>query len=323
MFVDHLKRLFMSEQIEHKTASSRMFITPYAQQRERGIVLLGVVSDLSLGFNRSRDEAKDGPESIRQVLPKIHTHGHLPVYDAGNIELEQSHFTAVAQQQYLTLCELLQQGQLPVVLGGGHEISVASYQAVSDVMAQLHHIDKATTETDIAQCVRVGVINFDAHFELRPALSMKPGSAFHMAANYSREKGREFNYLGLGICEHANSQAMFKLADELGCRWLLDNQITTRNKKKVQAVLDGFIDSVDHIHLSVDMDVFSSTVAPAANMTNMGGVSLSVVEWALKYIMESGKVKLVDLAELNPEFDYEHRTAKLAGKLVHAIARNL
>lgn len=31
----------MSEQIEHKTASSRMFITPYAQQRERGIVTFG------------------------------------------------------------------------------------------------------------------------------------------------------------------------------------------------------------------------------------------------------------------------------------------
>ena len=90
-------------------------------------------------------------------------------------------------------------------------------------------------------------------------------------------------------------------------------------KQYMDEQLDSFIDSVDCIQLSIDLDVFSSSIAPGANMTRMHGVSLSMVEWAIKHIMASGKVKIVDIAELNPEYDYDNQTAKLATKLIQTI----
>lgn len=322
MLVEQLKRLFKNESqkpmLYHR---KHTLISPYSQQYERGIMLVGVISDLSLDWEGGLQGAKEGPASIRRILSRTHAQTKLPFYDAGDIEqtTKDHNFVAVSQRQYQLLLRSLRGGHFPVVLGGGHEISIASYQALSDfsveVMSALIADDQQLTLTP----PRVGVVNFDAHFELRPSLLLRAGSAFHFAWCYSKEQQRSFDFLGLGICDHANSQAMFKLAKELGCQWLLDNQMTTRNKKHVQAQLDSFIDGVDCIQLSIDLDVFSSSIAPGANMTHMHGVSLSMVEWAIKYIMASGKVKIVDIAELNPEYDYNNQTAKLATKLIQTI----
>ncbi|WP_318411372.1 formimidoylglutamase [Photobacterium leiognathi] len=344
MFVDQLKKLFKPNEMKpHGQHRTHTLISPYTQQRERGVVLLGVISDLSIGWNRGRQGAKEGPSSIRRILPHTHSHSKLPFYDAGDIEAlnDDMNFSSLSQQQAQALSAILKAGHFPIVLGGGHEISIASYQALSDHAAEIAHThtewlvpetnassaeysSESLENTSMQPCQpRVGIINFDAHFELRPTLAVRSGSAFHTALCYSKEQHREFHYLGLGICDHANSQAMFKLAEDLGCEWLLDSQMTSRNKKAVQAKIDKYIDSVDVIHLSIGLDVFSASIAPGVNMTQMQGVGLPMVEWAIKHIMASGKVKLVDIAELNPEYDYANQTAKLAAKLVQQISRNL
>lgn len=322
MLVDQLKKLFKNEpqkpMLYHR---KHTLIRPYAQQSERGIMLVGVISDLSLDWGRGLQGAKEGPASIRRILPRTHAQTKLPFYDAGDIEqtVNDHSFAAVSQRQHQLLLRSLRDGHFPVVLGGGHEISIASYQALSDFSAEIMSALIIDDQQPTLTPPRVGVINFDAHFELRPSLSLRAGSAFHSAWCYSKEQQRSFDFLGLGICDHANSQAMFKLAEELGCQWLLDNQMTTRNKKHIQAQLDCFIERVDCIQMSIDLDVFSSSIAPGANMTRMHGVSLSMVEWAIKHIMASGKVKIIDIAELNPEYDYDDQTAKLATKLIQTI----
>lgn len=322
MLVDQLKKLFKNEpqkpMLYHR---KHTLISPYTQQCQRGVMLVGVISDLSLDWGRGLQGAKEGPASIRRILPRTHAQTKLPFYDAGDIEqtIDDHSFVAVSQRQHQLLLRSLRDGHFPVVLGGGHEISIASYQALSDFSAELISTPTVEDQQPTLISPRVGVINFDAHFELRPSLSLRAGSAFHSAWCYSKEQQRSFDFLGLGICDHANSQAMFKLAEELGCQWLLDNQMTTRNKKHIQAQLDHFIEHVDCIQLSIDLDVFSSSIAPGANMTRMHGVSLSMVEWAIKHIMASGKVKIVDIAELNPEYDYDNQTAKLASKLIQTI----
>lgn len=324
MLVDQLKKLFKNEPQKPMLCHRKhTLISPYIQQHQPGIMLVGVISDLSLDWGRGLQGAKEGPASIRRILPYTHAQTKLPFYDAGDIEQTNNDhsFVAVSQRQHQLLLRSLREGHFPVVLGGGHEISIASYQALSDFSTEDIPAAVIITEDQQPQLIpqRVGVINFDAHFELRPSLSLRAGSAFHAAWCYSKEQQRSFDFLGLGICDHANSQAMFKLAEDLGCQWLLDNQMTTRNKKHVQEQLDSFIESVDCIQLSIDLDVFSSSIAPGANMTRMHGVSLSMVEWAIKHIMASGKVKIVDIAELNPEYDYENQTAKLATKLIQTI----
>ncbi|EAS43010.1 arginase [Photobacterium profundum] len=295
----------------------------YTEQSQVGAVLFGVASDLSLGRFRGRLSDSDGPESICRALKKEYKGSpSFPLYDAGIIdELDGLEFNELQALQYQKIVGFFEKGHFPVVLGGGHEISISSYQALSDYVNQPKHIAHQVHDNneEKGRQARVGVINFDAHFELRPTLSPKVGSVFHSIASYCTEHHRPFHYLGLGICNRTNSQSSFEYAEQLGCHWLLDKEMTMRNKKIVQNKIDRFLSEVDYIHISFDLSVFSATVASGVNLSRVQGVEWSIIEYALKRIISSGKVKILDVVELNPEFDYEDQTARIAAKVVSTV----
>jgi formiminoglutamase len=61
-------------------------------------------------------------------------------------------------------------------------------------------------------------------------------------------------------------------------------------------------------------------LAPAVSAPAVRGISVEVVEPPLELVRDSGKLALADIAELNPEFDPDARTARLAGRLIHSLA---
>ena len=56
--------------------------------------------------------------------------------------------------------------------------------------------------------------------------------------------------------------------------------------------------------------------APAAR-----GVDLAVIESIIEQIRLSGKLKLADLAEYNPKYDIDSRSARVAARLFHLITK--
>lgn len=296
---------------------------PYTEQCETGAVLLGVGSDLSLGRHRGRLGDNEGPESISTWAAKmLPPSRELYIYDAGVIESASGlTFKELQSELYSKVTGFLVREHLPILLGGGHEISIASYKALSDY---IYRPDRNTSETQEcsapkAQHPRIGIINFDAHFELRKARSPKVGSVFYSVANYCADNHRPFDYLGLGICERSNSQAIFMRAEELGCQWILDRQMKMRNLREVFYKVERFLNHVDYVHVSFDLSVFSADVASGVNLSRLQGVDWPIVEQVLKLIVNSGKVKVLDVVEYNPEFDDENQTAKVAARVVNTI----
>ncbi|GHA60787.1 arginase family protein [Photobacterium aphoticum] len=308
-----------------------MMIEPYSEQRKAGAVLLGLASDLSQHYFDAHAGTKEGPDSIRRALAALPTTTALPLYDAGVIDEQQvavfpeTGFEAMRAYQYQKLRDMLQLGHLPVMLGGGHEVAIGSYLALSDTVYHAANDMQSDGPAQIPHACqpKVGIINIDANFQLRRTLAVRNGSAFHSVASFCQETRREFRYLGLGICDHTNSQSAFAYAKELGAEWLLDSQMKMKNRKQILATVNRYIDSVDHIHLSLDLAVFSSAIAEGVNMSRIYGVNLSVVEMVLKHIMASGKVRIFDVAGLNTEFDYQNHTAKLAAKLIQHALKNV
>lgn len=75
------------------------------------------------------------------------------------------------------MCQLLDNGQLVIGLGGGHEIGWASYQGL------MMHLEKQEKGKDR---INVGIINFDAHFDLRlPEVGPSSGTPFWQASEYA------------------------------------------------------------------------------------------------------------------------------------------
>ncbi|WP_444679331.1 arginase family protein [Halomonas sp. E19] len=47
--------------------------------------------------------------------------------------------------------------------------------------------------------------------------------------------------------------------------------------------------------------------------------ALALIEPLLEAVRDSGKLRLADVAELNPSFDIDGRTAKAAARLIHRL----
>jgi formiminoglutamase len=90
---------------------------------------------------------------------------------------------------------------------------------------------------------------------------------------------------------------------------------------ETRAQLAEFVASVDRIHLSIDLDVLPAAVAPGVSAPAARGVSLEVVECLIGDLLVSGKLMLADIAEYNPNFDIDQRTARVAARLVAYLTR--
>jgi formiminoglutamase len=89
----------------------------------------------------------------------------------------------------------------------------------------------------------------------------------------------------------------------------------------VQAFVAGFLDSVDVLYLTIDLDVLPASVAPGVSAPAAYGVPLPVISAVCRQVAGSGKLLHLDVAELNPAFDIDGRTAKVAARLVDTLLR--
>ena len=278
---------------------------------EPGLVLLGIRSDAGVRRNQGRPGASKGPDAIRVALANQAWHLPAPCYDAGDLHCLEDDLEGLQKEQAAWVGRLLELGHFPLLLGGGHEMALGSYLGLKK------HLERGEERGVI------GVINFDAHFDLRSSDRPTSGTPFLDIADSCRQDSLTFRYLCLGVSEVANTASLFQQAESLGAKWLLDEQLTPWNIAEAERRLRDFLGPCDFIHLSIDLDVLPAGVAPGVSAPSPRGVSLEVVEHLLQVIKSEAGTKLAvcDIAECNPDFDSDGRTAKVAARLCHIVAR--
>ncbi|WP_374339295.1 formimidoylglutamase [Leeia sp.] len=276
-----------------------------------GFALLGFACDAGVARNQGRTGAKAGPDLIRKALANLAWHHPQPVYDGGSVVCEGDALEASQALLGTHVATAMAARHTPIVLGGGHEIAWGSWQGLAAHAASL------------AQPPRIGILNFDAHFDLRQAARASSGTPFRQIAEDCQARGWPFHYACLGVAETANTQALFARAESLGVWWRTDQQMLISQLPAIRAQLETFLAEVDWLYLSIDLDVLPAAVAPGVSAPAAHGVELPVIEALLDDILRSGKLKLADLAEFNPQHDQDHRTAKVAARLVWLLARGV
>jgi len=201
--------------------------------------------------------------------------------------------------------DMLDAGQLTVVLGGGHETAYASYSGVAASAA-------------VQGGLRLGVLNLDAHFDLRDEPTPSSGTPFLQMARAEAAAGRELKYAVVGISEPNNTAALFRTAAELDVDYLLDEDCSP---EAVHSFVAAFLARVDALYLTIDLDVLPGPVAPGVSAPAAYGVALPVINAVCRQVAASGKLWHVDVAELNPEFDVDGRTARVAARLINTLLR--
>ena len=294
------------------------------------IQLIGVPTDIGAGARG----ASMGPEALRVAgLQAALENRGLQVLDRGNLNGPANpwlppvngyrHLNEVVlwnQAVFDAVRGALQQGHLPVLLGGDHCLALGSISAVAR-----HCVDTGR---------KLRVLWLDAHADFNtsaltpsgnvhgmpvaclcgfgPAalteLARMPGGGPALRPDQIRQIGIRSVDAGEKRFVHEQGLEVFdmRFIDEVGMRQTM-----------LQA-LDG-LDADTHLHVSFDVDFLDPDIAPGVGTTVPGGPTYREAQLCMEMIADSGCLASLDIVELNPALDVRNKTALLAVDLVESL----
>lgn len=281
------------------------------------IALVGFACHQGVRRNQGRVGAKSAPPIIKEFFAKSpitadvqNAYADLSslVGDCGDVVCHDNDTIIKgslesAQNQYATyITDALQKNALAIGLGGGHEIAYGSFLGLYKYL-----------QTNVKSLAKIGIINFDAHFDLRTDEYATSGTPFLQIAEMIDDV---FYYFCVGINRFANTASLFDKAHALGVGVISDDDCHRLAYDEIWARLDDFVKSVDVLYITVDLDCLSAGVMPALSAVNAKGIELDLVEFLLEKLIQTGKVKVLDFAEFNPTYDIDNRGAKTVARLL-------
>jgi formiminoglutamase len=261
--------------------------------------IVGFCCDEGVTRNHGRVGATQAPTTIRSCLAGMAWHHHSAGFvDAGDVVCNGAQLEQAQHELSGLVKNLISAGHLPIVIGGGHEVAFGTGSGVF--------------ETDDASR-RIGVINLDAHLDVRHAPVRNSGTSFRDLFQL-----RSFEYLCIGAARSSNTAALFEHVRSNGGAWILDEDVRRDGEATMKAVA-ALLYRCDDVYLSIDSDVMPASEAPGVSAPSTLGVPFETVLRIATTLAQHPKLRAADLAEVNPNFDIDNRTARLAARLIHSI----
>lgn len=265
---------------------------------EADCVLIGFECDEGVRRNNGRVGAAEAPNALRAALSN--TAWRLPegkqLADAGNVVCVGEQLEEAQAELGSVVKTNLDGNRTPIILGGGHETFFGHYLGARGFLGK----DK-----------KLGIINIDAHFDMRPYDEQtSSGTMFRQILENDADAG----YLVLGIQRYGNTESLFQKADELGCEYIYEDELTD---EKMNAAVDAFIANHDAIILTLCMDVLEADAAPGVSAPSPFGLHPKVVRSIIRKVTSNSKTLSFDIAEVNPSLDPDGRTVKLGAAFVN------
>lgn len=271
------------------------------------VVILGFPSDEGVRRNGGRVGAAQGPDAIRHALyrmnpdienDEVFTGVVEHTKDLGNLELSGE----VDQDQHRlgeVLAPFIAQHVVPVILGGGHETAYG------------HFLGYAIANRDIS------ILNWDAHADVRELKDGKAhsGSPFRQAILDPSQRCRLYTVAGL--LPYSVSGAHLDFIFRHGGQWHLKHSLT---KEHIDEIYASFFTAV---MTTFDLDAVDQTYAPGVSAPAVNGLSPDLWLYAAYEAGKCSYVKSMDIVELNPTFDRDHQTARLAALTVWYFLKGL
>jgi arginase len=285
------------------------------------IAIIGAALDLGAG----RRGVDMGPSAIRYAgLHERLTGIGYRCVDWGDVEtaVQEATDESDATARYLPeikaacgrvarLVEIaLEQGSLPLVLGGDHSIALgtlgglARASGVGGVLWIDAHSDLNTPESSpsgnvhgmpLAAAIGLTDERFESDAWTLPAVEPERVALVGLRSVDARERDR---IRELGIKAYTMSDI-----DRIGIERAIRESLA-------QIAGPGFV------HVSLDMDALDPEVAPGVGTPIRGGLSYREAHLALELVAESGVAGSFEVVEVNPILDRENATAQLAVELV-------
>lgn len=300
------------------------------QKSKKRIRIIGAPLDLGAG-HRGVDM---GPSAFRvaEIHNAVRALG-IEVEDSGDIEahVAETRDPGNPRLKYLkeirAMCVTLRnvvtktmdEGIIPVVLGGDHSIAMGTIAGVA------RHFRRRKE--------KAGLVWFDAHADANTEHTSPTGNIHGMPmavclglgakdllsiydAKGPMIDGERAAIIGLrsvDIKERANVSLVgigaftMRHLDERGMRSVMEAAI--------QRALNG----TAGIHVSIDLDAVDPEEAPGVGTPSPGGIGYREMHLAMEMLADTNRVASVELVEVNPVLDRANQTAKLGVELLCSL----
>lgn len=279
---------------------------PISHIPDHAFAILGFACDEGIRRNFGREGAAEGPNAIRAALARLAINrDDLNCFDAGSIICNGNNLD-LAQEALGHAVDLLLKNKItPIVMGGGHELAYGSYQGIAKY----------------APRQKLGIINYDAHFDMRPLVEGQgnSGTPFLQIANAHNEEKLTLDYNCIGIQPPSNISLLFETARQCNVHYLLAEDLHLSSDTTANSFVERIIRDNEILYVSICLDVFAASIAPGVSAPQSMGVLPWQIIPSLRHLAQSGKVLSYDIAELSPRLDIDQRTAKLAAALIYEI----
>ncbi|WP_449389206.1 formimidoylglutamase [Chryseobacterium lineare] len=267
----------------------------------RDFVLHGFAVDEGVRRNKGRVGAKNAPNVIRKNMSNFPViRPDFTLLDFGNVTCEDGNLEETQNNLAKNVSKVLLKNGRSVVLGGGHEVTYGHYLGMKTAFPEQ----------------KIGIINIDAHFDNRqPENEVGPssGTGFWQIA-----QDGSINSLHIGIQRNSNTLKLFDTAHQHGMKYILADEIFFENLPSIYQRINDLIENVDYLYVTICMDVFNASIAPGVSASAYNGIFADAAFMHLyRHILKSEKLLALDVAEVNPDYDIQDRTARLAATLVN------
>jgi len=291
----------------------------------KAVHIIGV--PLDLGGNRRGTDMGPSAFRIAGLGEQIAQLG-FQVTDMGNVEAPLpekkgagdphkkyvKEIAKVCQKVYQVSLASLNEGAMPLVVGGDHSLGAGSVAAAATYVRQ--------------KGKPLGLIWVDAHADMNnPAssesgnvhgmplaalLGSEPAELAHFGPDSPAVLARHTVLVGIRNLDDVEKSLVrasgahvftMKDVDRLGIGEVMERAIAIATRGT-----GGF-------HVSYDLDVCDPSVAPGVGTPVKGGLSYREAHVVMETIAESGKLTSLDLVEVNPTLDLRNTTAEFGTEL--------
>jgi len=216
-----------------------------------------------------------------------------------------------------SLKELLNEDEIPVILGGDHSIAIGTFSAISS-----HFRDHGQ---------EVGLIWFDAHADINTPETSPSGNIHGMPLSVLLGRGQQdlvelegfspklnpkyFAHVGARDVDEGERLGI----EETGMR---DNFFTMSDidKRGMLACVSDAIDIASNapagFAVTFDIDMIDPRFAPGSGTLVRGGATYREAHLALETIAERGGMRSFEIVEVNPMLDQSNITVELGCELI-------
>jgi len=285
--------------------------------KDRALRLIGVASGLGAPAWAFAGCAR-GPEALRQagIAAAVRRNGGPCRWEAT--------LAPAAGPRYMvlpTLCRdvadkvatCLEEGDLPVVIGGDHAIAAGTWRGVARVAGDA-----------------LGLLWIDAHLDANTPATSRSGNLHGMPL--AALLGARIPELGAVDGSSLNPRHLCIVGarsyEEAEARWLRELGVLIFGMKEIQrrglpAVLGEALSHVRNNNaafgLSIDLDAIDPSDAPGVSTPSAGGLDGEELRAALHGIGSDPRLAAIEIAEFNPDHDPDGRTARLAVSLLESM----